>query len=121
MLRRRLCALIFLSSCVSASAADWPQWRGPNRDGKSLETGLVASWPAGGPRLVWKAQGLGESYSSFAVVGSRLYTQGQQGNQQFVLAIDVNTGKQVWRTPSGRAYGNERGNGPRGTPTVDGK
>lgn len=121
MLRPRLCALIFLSCCVLASAADWPQWRGPNRDGKSLETGLVAAWPAGGPRLVWKAQGLGEGYSSFAVVGGRLYTQGQQGGQQFVLAIDVSTGKPLWKTPSGRAFGNDKGNGPRGTPTIDGK
>ena len=121
MSRSRLCALIFLSCWAVAPAADWPQWRGPNRDGKSLETGLAAAWPASGPRLAWKTQGLGEGYSSFAVVGSRLYTQGQQGNQQFVVAIDVNTGKQLWRTPSGRAYGNERGNGPRGTPTVDGK
>ena len=120
MWRSRLGFLILFSCGVLASAADWPQWRGPNRDGKSLETGLLASWPAGGPRLVWKAQGLGEGYSSFAVVGGRLYTQGQQGNQQFVLAIDVNTGKQLWKTPSGRAYGNDRGNGPRGTPTIDG-
>jgi outer membrane protein assembly factor BamB len=116
----RLGLVISLCCCVVASAADWPQWRGPNRDGKSLETGLVASWPAGGPRVVWKAQGLGEGYSSFAVVGGRLYTQGQQGNQQFVLAIDANTGKQLWKTPSGRAFGNDKGNGPRGTPTIDG-
>ena len=120
MLSSRRCALVFLSCCVIASAADWPQWRGPNRDGKSLETGLAASWPVGGPRLIWKAQGLGEGYSSFAVVGGRLYTQGQQGGQQFVLAIDVNTGKQLWKTPTGRAFDNDRGGGPRGTPTIDG-
>jgi outer membrane protein assembly factor BamB len=120
MLRSRLGSLIFFFCCVIASAADWPQWRGPNRDGKSLETGLVASWPAGGPRVVWKAQGVGEGYSSFAVVGGRLYTQGQQGNQQFVLAIDANTGKQLWKTPSGSAFREEQGNGPRSTPTIDG-
>jgi outer membrane protein assembly factor BamB len=120
MFRARIVPLISLLFCVIASAADWPQWRGPNRDGKSAETGLLASWPASGPRLVWKAQGLGEGYSSFAVVGSRLYTQGQQGEQQFVLALDVNTGKQLWKTPSGRSFREERGNGPRGTPTIDG-
>ena len=64
-----------------APAADWPQWRGPNRDGKSAETGLLAQWPDGGPRLVWKVQGLGEGYSSFAVVGNRLYTQGQRARR----------------------------------------
>jgi outer membrane protein assembly factor BamB len=119
MFRSRDALLISLLFCVMASAADWPQWRGPGRDGKSAETGLLASWPAGGPRLIWKAQGLGEGYSPFAVVGSRLYTQGQQGDQQFVLALDVSTGKQLWKTPSGRSFRIEQGNGPRGTPTID--
>lgn len=103
-----------------APAIDWPQWRGPNRDGISAETGLLESWPAAGPPLVWKAQGLGEGYAAFSVVGDRLYTQGQQGSQQFVLAYDTNTGKQIWKTPSGRAYHESRGHGPRGTPTIDG-
>ena len=120
MFRARVVLLISLVFCANASAADWPQWRGPNRDGKSPETGLLASWPKGGPRLAWKAQGLGEGYSPFAVVGSRIYTQGQQGNEQFVLAIDANTGKQLWKTQSGRTFGNDKGNGPRGTPTIDG-
>ena len=101
-------------------AADWPQWRGPNRDGKSAETGLLQEWPKGGPRLLWRAEGLGEGYSSFAVVGNRLYTQGQEHKQEFVIALDVATGREVWRTPTGRAFGNDQGDGPRGTPTVDG-
>src|SRR4051794_39049691 len=112
--------LVTLYAC-SALAADWPQWRGVHRDGISPETGLLESWPAKGPQLVWKAQGLGEGYSAFSVVGDRLYTQGQQGNQEFVAAYDTNTGKQVWKTPSGRAYHEQRGHGPRGTPTVDGQ
>ncbi len=78
------------------------------------------SWPASGPPLVWKTQGLGEGYSSFAVVGDRLYTQGQRGSDQFVLALDAKTGKQLWKTQTGKAFGNDRGSGPRGTPTVDG-
>ncbi len=112
--------MLICVSCGSAQADDWPQWRGPNRDGKSAETGLLASWPAGGPRLLWKAQGLGAGYSSFAVVGGRLYTQGQEGGQQFVIALDVSSGKQLWKTYTGRGYGNDRGDGPRGTPTIDG-
>ena len=116
----RAVSLLTLSFCTIAPAADWPQWRGPHRDGKSEETGLLAQWPAGGPRLVWKVQGLGEGYSSFAVVGNRLYTQGQTGDEEFVLALDVATGKPVWKTPTGHALGNDKGNGPRGTPTVDG-
>ncbi len=106
--------------CAVAVAADWPQWRGPNRDGISKETGLLHQWPNGGPKQIWKTQGLGEGYSSFAVVGSRLYTQGQQGNQEFVLAIDVATGRQTWKTPTSRRADNDKGNGPRSTPTVDG-
>jgi outer membrane protein assembly factor BamB len=101
-------------------AADWPQWRGPNRDGISPETGLLQSWPPGGPKLVWKASGLSEGFSSLAVVKGRIYTQGQRGDQEFVLAFDAATGKKVWETPAGGSFRERRGHGPRGTPTVDG-
>ena len=112
--------VLVLACCAPAFTADWPQWRGPHRDGISTETGLLDTWPAGGPRLAWKTQGLGEGYSSFAVVGDRLFTQGQQGKQEFVAAFDTHTGKQLWKTPSGSAFREQRGHGPRGTPTVDG-
>lgn len=117
---RLLSISLSLFFCAIGFAADWPQWRGPNRDGISADTGLRTSWPASGPPLVWKARGLGEGYSSFSVVGDRLYTQGQSGDQEFVLAFDVNTGKQVWSVPNGRAFREQRGHGPRGTPTIDG-
>src|ERR1035438_5155183 len=104
---RSVC-LIALSLGAMAPAADSPQWRGAHRDGKSADTGLLAQWPAGGPRLVWKVQGIGEGYSSLAVVGNRLYTQGQQGDREFVLALDVANGKQLWKTPTGRALSNDR-------------
>lgn len=115
----KLFLLAFLF-CAVTPAADWPQWRGPARDGISPDTGLLEKWPAAGPPLVWKANGLGEGYAAFSVVGDRLYTQGQHGGQESVLAYDVKTGRQVWKTPGGRAYRESRGNGPRGTPTVDG-
>lgn len=105
---------------LPAWSADWPQWRGPNRDGRSAEAGLMKEWPDGGPPLVWKASGLGEGYASFAIVGNRLYTQGQRNGQQYVMAFDTATGKKLWETSNGGTYSNERGNGPRGTPTVDG-
>src|SRR5690349_7655516 len=85
-------------------AVDWPQWRGIERNGVSPETGLASSWPASGPPLAWKANGLGEGYAAFSIVAGRLYTQGQRGNQEFVLALDVSTGKRIWETPTGRAF-----------------
>ena len=72
-----LCALVV--GCMSvglASAGDWPQWRGPERDGKSPETGLLAQWPEGGPPLAWEATGLGAGYSSVSIAGGRVFTLG---------------------------------------------
>jgi len=115
---RLLTPLLLVS--VLAGAADWPQWRGPNRDGISQETGLLSSWPSGGPRVVWQTKGHGQGYSSLAIVKDRIYTQGQRGNQEFVIAFDVKTGNKMWETPTSRAYSNDRGDGPRGTPTIDG-
>jgi outer membrane protein assembly factor BamB len=112
--------LPFILISFLVNAADWPQWRGPNRDGISTETGLLASWPQGGPPVIWKINGLGEGYSSLAIAGGKIYTQGQRGRQEFVLAFDVKTGQKLWETPTSRDYHNDRGDGPRGTPTIDG-
>ena len=113
----KLWALLF---ALPLLAIDWPQWRGVNRDGVSPETGLLKTWPAGGPRLLWKTQGLGEGYSAFSVSKGRLFTQGQRGNQGFVLALDADSGKKLWEKPIGGAFRERRGHGPRGTPSVDG-
>ena len=102
------------------SGASWPQWRGPNRDGISKETGLLKQWPAEGPALVWKATGAGRGYSSFSVANGRLYTMGLRGDREFVIAFDIATGKEAWSTAQGSAFRNDRGDGPRGTPTIDG-
>lgn len=80
----------------------------------------MAEWPPNGPPPAWKTQGLGEGYAGLAVAQGRIYTQGQRGDQQYVIAIDEATGKRLWEVPTGRAYHESRGNGPRGTPTVDG-
>jgi outer membrane protein assembly factor BamB len=113
--------LICLIGSVLAWAADWPQWRGPNRDGMSSETGLLDAWPKGGPPLVWKIQGLGEGYSSPAIAAGRLYIQGQHGDEEFVLAFDASSGKPLWRAHTGIPFKESRGYGPRSTPTVDGE
>ena len=99
---------------------DWPQWRGPNRDGLSRETGLLSSWPAGGPAIVWKATGLGAGYSTVTVDGGRIFTLGAARDIEYLVALDARTGKELWRTRIGRRYENNRGDGPRGAPTVDG-
>ncbi len=119
-----LAGVFLLAVCAvalgQANSANWPQWRGPNRDGISKETGLLKQWPAEGPPLVWKAAGAGAGYSSFSIANGRLYTMGLRGEREFVVAFDVATGKEAWATPNGSAFRNDRGDGPRGTPTVDG-
>jgi outer membrane protein assembly factor BamB len=101
-------------------APDWTQWRGPNRDGHSAETGLLQDWPAGGPPLVWRATGAGTGYSSFSSANGRLFTLGARGNTEYVVAFDAGTGRQIWQYPNGQRFRNEQGDGPRSTPTVDG-
>jgi outer membrane protein assembly factor BamB len=114
-------AALSLSSVVSnRTIDDWPQWRGPNRDGKSTERGLLKAWPSGGPALVWQAQGVGEGYSSFSVANGRVYTLGARGGTEYVMAFDEATGKKVWEVAHGDRFSNDRGDGPRGTPTVEG-
>src|SRR4029079_3275871 len=102
------------------TAANWPKWAGPNRDGISKETGLLKQWPADGPPLVWKASGAGRGYSSFAIANGKLYTMGLRGDREFVIAFDIATGKEAWATAHGSAFHNDRRDGPRGTPTIDG-
>ena len=104
----------------AAMAADWPQWRGLARDGKSGEKGLLRQWPAKGPEQVWRNESLGAGYSSFAISNGKLFTQYQKQGAQFVAALDANTGKQVWEVEAGSLFPQDRGPGPRGTPTVDG-
>src|ERR687889_790572 len=113
-------ALGLAAQAMGQTAALWPQWRGPNRDGISKETGLLKQWPAEGPPLVWKAAGAGRGYSSFSVSNGKLYTMGLRGDREFVVAFDVATGKEAWATAHGTAFRNDRGDGPRGTPTIDG-
>jgi len=118
MLSRRGFASVFTG--VAATAADWPQWRGVRRDGRTAETGLLRQWPAAGPGLLWRVDGLGEGYSSFSIANGKLFTQSQKKGRQWVMALDASTGKPIWETPAGEHFPQDRGHGPRGTPTVDG-
>lgn len=99
---------------------EWFQWRGPNRDGISSETGLLKAWPQSGLPLVWKTAEAGTGYSSFSTSAGRLYTLGARGNTEYVIAFDHATGRKVWEYANGRRFQNDQGDGPRSTPTVDG-
>jgi outer membrane protein assembly factor BamB len=114
---------LLLLLLVSAAGADWPQWRGPQRNGLSQETGLAKEWPKEGPELVWKAAAIGSGYSTPAVVGERLYLLGNEGlENEFVQALGTKDGQRVWSTPLGKV-GNPKQNpsypGARSTPTVE--
>jgi outer membrane protein assembly factor BamB len=113
-------ALVLGATVSTAALEDWPQWRGPHRDGVSAERGLLKEWPTGGPPVAFKVSGAGEGYSSFAVAASRLFTLGARGDREHVIAFDATTGKRLWEVPLGRRFTNDRGDGPRSTPTIDG-
>jgi outer membrane protein assembly factor BamB len=110
-------ALVMLTA---VDAADWPQWQGPDRSRVSKEIGLLKQWPAGGPSAIWTATGLGGGYGSMAIAGDRVFVQGARGRQSVVIALNRADGKEVWSKALGPAQSDDRGPGPRGTPTVDG-
>ncbi|MBI2834234.1 MAG: PQQ-like beta-propeller repeat protein, partial [Acidobacteria bacterium] len=99
---------------------DWPQWQGPDRTGVSRETGLLQQWPAAGPPLVWSVSNLGAGYGSVAVKGDRIFVQGSNGRESVVFSLNRADGKGVWSKALGPAGDNDRGPGPRSTPTMDG-
>jgi len=113
-----LTIILFRSGIVTA--ADWPQFRGPDRDGVCSETGLLQSWPQGGPKLLWEMTGLGTGYSSVAIAGGKLYTMGDieinSEKAQCVIAVNLNTHRKLWA----KKIGPPHDDGPRSVPTVDG-
>jgi len=128
MASRLLTTIAGLSLCASAvsaqSISDWPQWRGPERTGISKESGLLKQWPAGGPKLLWQLNDIGDGYSGPSVVGTRIYLMSNRGmDNEFVQALSVQDGKVIWTTRVGNV-GNPNQNPSfpkaRSTPTVDG-
>src|SRR5262249_32673828 len=125
-LMSRLACLGVLAACVvalvvlpvAAADRDWPQFRGPNRDGLSSAKGLLTSWPKDGPPLAFKATGIGAGFSSVSVVGDKIFTMGDVGDSSYVFALDRANGKKLWSAKVGKPGGNYTGT--RCTPTVDG-
>jgi outer membrane protein assembly factor BamB len=100
-------------------AEDWPQWRGPNRNGISSEKGWLDHWPADGPPIAWKAA-VGAGFSSFAVASGRVYTMGNSDNADTIFCFEAATGREIWK----HSYPADLGDkyfegGTTGTPTVD--
>jgi outer membrane protein assembly factor BamB len=115
---RCLCFGAVISFATLCLGADWPQFRGPDRTGKSSETGLLKQWPVSGPPLLWQVDGLGDGYSSAAIANGRVYTTGMIDGQGYVFAFDLQ-GKPLWKVSYGPEW-NRSYKAARGTPTVEG-
>lgn len=110
---------------LAARAEDWPQWRGPRRDGVSQEKNLLKTWPKDGPKLLWQVKDLGFGYGSAAVAQGRIYLTGNRGlENEFITALDEKDGRQLWTTRIGKVGNPDQQPsypGARSTPTVDGE
>jgi outer membrane protein assembly factor BamB len=115
-------AALALALPLAVLGADWPQWRGPDRNGLSKEKGLLQTWPKNGPPLAWTFKNAGTGFSASAVVGGTVYTMGARKDQEYVLALN-DKGQETWATKIGPAYDwdlNSWNYGPNATPSVDG-
>lgn len=112
-----LLALTLLLACGADPvwSDDWPQWRGPRRDAVSLETGLLKTWPDGGPPLLWQTSGVGAGYSSVVVSDGLAFTIGRQDAELFAFALHAESGETAWTRKIGETTRNACS-----TPTVDG-
>ena len=112
---------LLLLLTAAAQAADWPQWRGPQRDGISGETGLLQSWSADGPAVQWRTP-LGNGFSGISIANGRVFTMFARGADEFAICLDAETGAELWRHRTGPYYKETQGgDGPRSTPTVEGE
>ncbi|APZ93876.1 PQQ-binding-like beta-propeller repeat protein [Fuerstiella marisgermanici] len=112
-----LISLAVILASAAAQSADWPQFLGPNRNGISSETNLIDAFPDTGPKILWRSS-LGVGMANVAVVNGKVFTLYQDDSSQYAVALDEETGDQVWRTSVAPKYNNGQGNGPRATPTV---
>jgi outer membrane protein assembly factor BamB len=118
-MKKYLATALVILFATFAWNADWPQYRGINRDGISKETAILKTWPATGPKVIWQTA-VGDGYSGMAIVGNRIYTMEAKGQDEFVVCLDAASGKEIWRFRNDSNFVNDQGNGPRGTPTVEG-
>ncbi|MFO0924929.1 MAG: PQQ-binding-like beta-propeller repeat protein [Pirellulales bacterium] len=124
MIRSWMWIALGVLSASTAMADDWTQWRGPHRDGRSEEKGLLSKWPEGGPRLLWQANDIGGGYSTPSIANGKAYMVASIGTEQEeVIALSVNDGKQIWKQTIGKVGPNQGPQypGSRSTPTIVGK
>src|SRR5678815_2318205 len=93
--------LAFGSAFAADAKFDWPQWRGPNRDDVSKETGLLKQWPAEGPKKLWSFDKAGNGYAGISIAAGKLYTMGVRDGKEVLFSLDTATGKEVWATAMG--------------------
>ncbi len=110
-------ALAARAAAASAESASWPAFHGPLRDNLSRETGLLKEWPKEGPRLLWRFAECGKGYSAVSVAEGLLYFSGDFGNDEMVLALDLQ-GRLKWKAANGKAWKGAQA-GARTTPTYD--
>ena len=112
-----LVGAVLSAKAADHSAAEWAQWRGPNRDGISSETGFLKNWSKEGPKVLWHIP-LGDGYSGISIAQDKVYTMFAEGNDEFVVCLDASDGGEIWRFRSGTKFTEQRGDGPRSMPTV---
>ncbi|MBM4025215.1 MAG: PQQ-like beta-propeller repeat protein [Planctomycetes bacterium] len=123
-IRMAVTAIVLMVVAGSSMAADWPQWRGASRDGKSADTGLLKQWPENGPPLAWKVDRLGGGDGGPAVAAGRIFIMANRGEEEVVWARSQKDGSEIWATPLGPAFRQQPSQGREGpscTPTVDGE
>lgn len=102
---------------LTLQPGDWPCFRGPNRDSRLTGARIDTDWQAHPPKEVWRHR-VGPGWSSFAVVGNRLYTQEQRGADEIVICYDAGNGNELWlHKDTTRFNETMAGPGPRATPT----
>ncbi len=124
---RMLFGVVALAVTVSAepiaaqtdAKEEWPQFLGPQRNGRSSETGLLDHWPDQGPKEVWRVPG-GVGMSGLAISRGRVLTLVQRKGEQWLISLDATSGESIWKTPLAPEYLNAMGNGPRATPAIAG-
>jgi outer membrane protein assembly factor BamB len=107
---------------ATATAFEWPQWGGPNRDFKASAQGIKENWPSGGPAQLWNRP-LGEGHSAILVDGGRLYTMYSSGNREVIISLDAASGRTIWEFPYEavtKELNLSEGNGPHSTPLIVG-